>query len=324
MISIQSTPARVALPGAAMIRPSPAAGLLTPQRVAQPERRGARVAALPGLPDFLKKKEEEDDDFVGFVFDPSMQRWIRSKNVEASKGMTQVVPLSGDPYTVWPVMHTFLTRKKLKSVTQDEVSARRRRRRRAARARRHPLLRPVSTGLPPTPASAAAATLLSPASSSSSAPQALALVSRGAALLDVRLAVDFEKEHAAGAVNAPLFRITAGNNTWDKIKRVVMAGLVMRATERDPGFAAAAAAAVGGNKRKRVVVMCAVGGTLDTVVRVASTGKVTATDRDRSFGRETRSLKACYELLKAGFTDVVHLQGGLQEWRYKGYPLADE
>lgn len=76
-------------------------------------------------------------------------------------------------------------------------------------------------------------------------------------------------------------------------------------------------------RRKKLIVMCSVGGTLDTVVRVASTGKKTETDKDRAFGRESRSLKACYELLKAGFNDVVHLEGGLAEWRYNGYPMSD-
>ena len=36
--------------------------------------------------------------------------------------------------------------------------------------------------------------------------------------------------------------------------------------------------------------------------------------------RETRSLKACYELLKAGWKDVLHMKGGLSTWRYDGYP----
>lgn len=63
-----------------------------------------------------------------------------------------------------------------------------------------------------------------------------------------------------------------------------------------------------------VIVSCAVGGTLDTMVRVASTGK-SAKDPDRAFGRETRSLKACYELLTAGYSGVVHLKGGLSQWR---------
>ena len=35
----------------------------------------------------------------------------------------QVRPLSGQPYTVWPVMWTYLNQKKLQSVDKDEVSA---------------------------------------------------------------------------------------------------------------------------------------------------------------------------------------------------------
>lgn len=66
-----------------------------------------------------------------------------------------------------------------------------------------------------------------------------------------------------------------------------------------------------------VIVACSVGGTLDTIVRVAANGK-SAKDPDRSFGRETRSLKAAYELLQAGYSNVVHLQGGLSSWRYNG------
>lgn len=39
-------------------------------------------------------------------------------------------------------------------------------------------------------------------------------------------------------------------------------------------------------------------------------------DPDRQFGRESRSLKGCYELFLAGFKDVTHLQGGLSGWRH--------
>jgi hypothetical protein len=44
--------------------------------------------------------------------------------------------------------------------------------------------------------------------------EALALMKRGATLLDVRMAADFAKERAAGAVNAPLFQLTAGDAAW--------------------------------------------------------------------------------------------------------------
>lgn len=151
--------------------------------------------------------------------------------------------------------------------------------------------------------------------------QAQALMKKGAMLIDVRLGMDFDSQHAAGAVSVPLFRLTAGNSGWDQFKKVVMAGLNMRPTERDPDFVKNVERAVNGNKRKKVILMCTIGGTLDTVVRVASTGKKTETDKDRAFGRESRSLKACYELMWAGFTDVVHLKGGLSEWTYDGNPV---
>ena len=32
-------------------------------------------------------------------------------------------------------------------------------------------------------------------------------------------------------------------------------------------------------------------------------------------------LQACYELMQAGYSNVVHLQGGLSSWRYNGYPV---
>ncbi|PSC68348.1 rhodanese-like domain-containing chloroplastic [Micractinium conductrix] len=149
--------------------------------------------------------------------------------------------------------------------------------------------------------------------------QALALIKRGAVVVDVRLADDFRQQHIEGAISVPMFRLTAGNEKWDKVKRFVMGSLAMKATERDPDFLKNFEKAVKG-KRQQVIIACAVGGTLDTMVRVASTGKQ-CKDPDRSFGRETRSLKACYELMQAGYSNVVHLQGGLSSWRYNGYPV---
>ncbi|KAI7840270.1 hypothetical protein COHA_006052 [Chlorella ohadii] len=211
------------------------------------------------------------DGAPGFKFDGSMQRWVRDDRF-AGKSMTTVQPLSGTAYTVWPVMHTYLTEKGLKQVDEEE---------------------------------------------------ALALARKGAVIVDVRLADDYKKEHIEGAVSVPMFRLTQGTSNWDNVKRFVMGSLAMKATERDPDFLANFGKAMGGNKRKTIIVACAVGGTLDTVaswgVRVATTGK-SAQDPDRAFGRETRSLKACYELMQAGYTNVIHLKGGLSSWRYNGYP----
>lgn len=267
-------------PTALARKPGAPAGLGGPALMHRPCRTTATTTTRPcarHIPHaflFGGQKEDEEDDLEkmmqGFVFDPSMQRWVRAPNKKVDRSMLVVTPKSGMPYTVWPVMYTYLARKKLKTINQD---------------------------------------------------QALSEMKKGAVLLDVRLAADFENQHARGAENVPLFRITAGNSSWDNVKRVVMAGLNMKATERDPDFIENVNALVKKNKRKKIIVMCNIGGTLDTVIRVASTGKLTKTDKDRSFGRESRSLKACYELLRAGYTNVVHLEGGLSEWRYKGYPL---
>ena len=47
-------------------------------------------------------------------------------------------------------------------------------------------------------------------------------------------------------------------------------------------------------------------------------------DPDRQFGRESRSLKGCYELFLAGFDDVSHLAGGLSGWRHSKRPLVSD
>jgi rhodanese-related sulfurtransferase len=207
----------------------------------------------------------------GFRFDPNFQRWVKAPRL-AGKSNTTITPLSGPAFTAWPVMHYFLTEKKLKSVDKSE---------------------------------------------------AIKLMKKGAALVDVRLSGDFDIEHAEGAVNVPLYRLTAGDAKFDKVKRVIMNYvLFMKSTESNPDFLSQAAAVLGKNKRKKVIVMCAAGGTLDTVTRNDVTGKTCKDDKERAFGRETRSLKGCYTLMMGGYTDVVHLKGGLGEWRYDGYPLA--
>jgi len=64
------------------------------------------------------------------------------------------------------------------------------------------------------------------------------------------------------------------------------------------------------------------GGSLVTT-RTGNKGKVYK-DPERAFGRESRSLKACYELYQAGYKNIVHLEGGIQQWRYQGYPVESD
>jgi len=149
------------------------------------------------------------------------------------------------------------------------------------------------------------------------------LAKKGWTLVDVRQVNQFESEHAEGALNIPLYRYVQGNTFWDNAKRLAMAGFAMKATERNPEFVEDARKTLG-SKNKKIILMCAVGGTLDTNVSYRREKKIFA-DPERQFGRESRSLKAAYELLEGGWSvnNMKHLEGGFQQWRYQGYPLVD-
>ena len=61
--------------------------------------------------------------------------------------------------------------------------------------------------------------------------QASKLQERGAILVDCRVGWDYETQHIEGAVSVPLYRGVAGKTAWDTVKRAVMAvGFAMRAT----------------------------------------------------------------------------------------------
>uniref|UniRef100_A0A7I4DUX8 Rhodanese domain-containing protein n=1 Tax=Physcomitrium patens TaxID=3218 RepID=A0A7I4DUX8_PHYPA len=93
------------------------------------------------------------------------------------------------------------------------------------------------------------------------------------------------------------------------------------AEERNPDFVAAATEAVGGDKTKQVIVYCSIGGTLQTFVERKGPKAKKYNDPERLFGRQSRSLKAIYELQEAGFTNVVHMKEGLNQWRHLDLPL---
>lgn len=67
--------------------------------------------------------------------------------------------------------------------------------------------------------------------------------------------------------------------------------------------------------------MCQIGGTLLTYVERGGAKYKKFADPERKFGRQSRSLKAIYELQEAGFKNVLHLKDGLNQWIYEGLPI---
>eukprot|EP00197_Chlamydomonas_leiostraca_P009640 CAMPEP_0202865800 /NCGR_PEP_ID=MMETSP1391-20130828/6358_1 /ASSEMBLY_ACC=CAM_ASM_000867 /TAXON_ID=1034604 /ORGANISM="Chlamydomonas leiostraca, Strain SAG 11-49" /LENGTH=262 /DNA_ID=CAMNT_0049545677 /DNA_START=1 /DNA_END=789 /DNA_ORIENTATION=- len=209
---------------------------------------------------------------VGFKWDGSNLRWVRDDRYAGQTSNIYIQPKSGSAYVIWPVVHTLLTEKGLRSVKPAE---------------------------------------------------ALKMQKQGWTIVDVRIEGDFEGQHCEGAVNVPLYRFVQGTALWDNIKKIAMAGFAMKATERDPDYVATILSRL--KKNQKVILCCAIGGTLDTKVRTRPDKyKEGINDPDRSFGRESRSLKAAYEFFQAGWSssNLVFIEGGYQQWKYDGLPIA--
>jgi len=154
--------------------------------------------------------------------------------------------------------------------------------------------------------------------------EAFKMQQQGWTIVDVRIDGDYEKLHCEGSVNLPLFRFVQGRELWDNIKRIAMMGFAMKATERDPDYRQKLLTSL--KKNQKVILVCAIGGTLDTKLRLRPDKyKDGINDQDRAFGRESRALKACYEFYQAGWSgsNVVYMTGGFQSWKFEGFPLAD-
>eukprot|EP00241_Pyramimonas_parkeae_P011782 CAMPEP_0114252668 /NCGR_PEP_ID=MMETSP0058-20121206/15962_1 /TAXON_ID=36894 /ORGANISM="Pyramimonas parkeae, CCMP726" /LENGTH=184 /DNA_ID=CAMNT_0001366623 /DNA_START=298 /DNA_END=852 /DNA_ORIENTATION=- len=123
-------------------------------------------------------------------------------------------------------------------------------------------------------------------------------------LLDVREPEDFEDVHAVGAQHVPLYNQLQGIS----LKRLVYAVNGMTGSELNPKFLEEVQAKIP-NKDAAIAVMCNSGGT----VEASSTAGLE--------GKKSRSLMSIYMMMKdGGYTNVVHVDGGMREWGAKGLP----
>lgn len=151
--------------------------------------------------------------------------------------------------------------------------------------------------------------------------EALALSQRpffGAKILDTRIPVQYENSHPAGAVSAPLFLPLVERSFADTLKKLTLASLAVDATELNQDFIAECEKA-GLKKSDTIIVTCTLGGSMDNVLRRKGKPDTMASGA-KAYGTESRSLKACYLLKQAGFKNVVHLDGGLNQWFSEGLP----
>ena len=155
--------------------------------------------------------------------------------------------------------------------------------------------------------------------------EVLDMVKEGkAVVVDVRPEYQYEQNgRIEGSVNVPLYRSVQGNSLMKTIKKLAVAAMAMEATERNSDFREDAKKVLASDpaaETRLLVVCCSIGGSMETET-VSKRGKVFS-DPEKAFGRESRSLKACYELIQAGFPNVAHLEGGIAMWRHEDRPMT--
>ena len=140
-------------------------------------------------------------------------------------------------------------------------------------------------------------------------------------LLDVREASQFRKARPAGAVNAPLYVPVVPSGLYDFYRAVSFAFLGLTPVVKDTAFVENVAAAVDGKKNTPLLLLCASGGSLETASERKARDPRIPAPINGEYGTCSRSLIAAHDLLvKGGFTNVTHVEGGYSSWVARKLP----
>jgi rhodanese-related sulfurtransferase len=276
------------------------------------------------------KKQQPTKQKVGFRYDAANLRWVRDKRQDGrtfdmSKALIR--PFSGEAYMSWPVCHSFLTDAGLRSVPVQEARRMQKEQgwtlvdvrlsdafeaERAEGAISAPLFRYLDER-PEGEEGSGVWDLAKKAAMAAFAMRATERVPRWAEeAFPIEAPAARKKDGGASAAAS-----SSSNNNSNPLSALF-------------GVFGGGGAGGGNNKNSKasssspkVLLMCSVGGSMKTEIKFR---RGTFADPERSFGRESRSLKAAYELLSAeglGWTadNVVHVEGGLAQWRFEGLPL---
>jgi rhodanese-related sulfurtransferase len=141
--------------------------------------------------------------------------------------------------------------------------------------------------------------------------EALALQKdQGYTIIDVRPEKEFNDAHPAGAINVQIYRLIKDWTLWDISRRVAFAFFgIFQGTEENPEFVNEVKA-YGLSKDAKIIVACVAGGTMKPTPNLAE-------------GSQSRSLVAAYLLTLDGFTNVVHVEGGIRQWYKQDLPTNE-
>lgn len=133
--------------------------------------------------------------------------------------------------------------------------------------------------------------------------------------VDVQTEEDFGKVHAIGSISIPLFTPIGGNSFVQMQRKIGFAlGGNLNGTEENPELVESFEIQCDMNKDQPVILICGIGGSLEAVGATASNGT-----KD---GERSRSLIVAHRLLKAGFTQVNYVEGGVRQWFREELPTT--
>ncbi|KAG0598531.1 hypothetical protein M758_12G081900 [Ceratodon purpureus] len=131
---------------------------------------------------------------------------------------------------------------------------------------------------------------------------------QGYVILDVRPEGEYAEAHAAGAVNAQLYRLIKEWTPWDIARRAGFAFFgIFAGTEENPEFLNEVKA-LGLDQESKIILGCQSGGTMKPSPSLAD-------------GQQSRSLIAAYVLSLQGFKNLVHMEGGFRAWFKEDLPV---
>eukprot|EP00238_Polyblepharides_amylifera_P008962 CAMPEP_0196583154 /NCGR_PEP_ID=MMETSP1081-20130531/42282_1 /TAXON_ID=36882 /ORGANISM="Pyramimonas amylifera, Strain CCMP720" /LENGTH=238 /DNA_ID=CAMNT_0041903951 /DNA_START=233 /DNA_END=949 /DNA_ORIENTATION=+ len=127
----------------------------------------------------------------------------------------------------------------------------------------------------------------------------------GAVMLDVRPAEEFSGGFVEDSLSVPLYRPIQGWGAAANLRRAGFAFFGSTGSELNPDWLQQVQGQI--KKGTHVVVMCSRGGSLAS--------------QSSTYGYESRSLKAAFLLMQAGYSNVLHLKGGIEQWERDDLPL---
>ncbi|PKI76410.1 rhodanese-like domain-containing protein 14, chloroplastic [Punica granatum] len=129
-------------------------------------------------------------------------------------------------------------------------------------------------------------------------------------ILDVRPEAEFKEAHPPGAINVQIYRLIKEWTAWDIARRAAFAFFgIFSGTEENPEFLQSVESKI--SKDAKIIVACSAGGTMKPSQNLPE-------------GQQSRSLIAAYFLVLNGYTNVFHLEGGLNTWFKEGLPAVSE